>query len=391
MLAPLLVPLGRAANMGDASLAWIMSGASICFVAGSLFWGRQADASNLPKFLKVGFLGALLGLSLFGASLSLSILGIITENIALVGALLGRSVIFGFMASLIPVVAQAFALGLSTMEDRTKGVSGIGLGYSLSAIVGPALGSGLLALSPFAPLLVAPVILGLAGCIVIFTLQSSQVQRRYGDEGSRPSTGGSDQSTSGEPPNHSGRLTWRSRRLLGIGMMIWFGSNTLVVLFPFFLMDSFGLSIARSGSFVGVVLTITAIFSIATQIFITRRWRWRPQGLLMAGITFMISGTIVIIAGGTEWTFAAGVILNGIGGAMAMPGYTLWIGSTVTHGLQPKLAGAMEAASSVSAALVPVLGVAMFKTSSTMPVIVAASCFVIVGLCAFGSRVALKD
>ncbi|WP_165550027.1 MFS transporter [Kribbella speibonae] len=363
-IASLLVPLGRASQLSDQALGGIMSMSSVCFVVGSVLWGFLAGTMRADRLLTLGFSGAAIGLVIFAAALNLTRNGLLASDSAFWMALVGRSIIFGMAASVVPIVSQSFALTLDSPRTRQLAVSNIGLAYSLSGICGPAVGAALFVVTPLAPLWAAPALIVFVGSLVVV------VFRKH--ERSRPII----RSASG-PRRSEGRsaIGLRAGTRLLAGVLLSCGSSCVIILFPFLLQDKFRLTSAESGPVIGISLTCAALAGLAGQILITRRWKWPPAALVLLGSVVQLAGAMLLVLSPSVVVTCGGVVLNAFGSAMSVPAYTLWIGSVVQAQAQARLAGYMEATNSLAPALVPLVGVAAYHWSPSAPFLAAAISF----------------
>lgn len=365
-LNPIIAPLAREADMPEWQVGVTISSAALMIVLTSQLWGRRSQSLGRKRVLAVAFSLALTTMTLFALLAQLGMTGVVTGSLLFAGFVVLRGIGFGTALAAVLPTAQAYIADVTDDQTaRVKGMAGIGAAQGFAMVAGSVLGGGLSAFGLLAPLVVAPAMLLIALCLVLFVLRRE----------SRTSLVETPKRVSFTDPR-----VWPFL-LAGFGMFTALGF--IQVITGFLVQDRLDLAAGRAGLVTGAALLAAGVGMVLAQALIVPRTGWSPPTLLRVGGLIALVGFAVLSPESGALPLFIGVGLIGLGLGIAMPGYTAGPSLLVDRTEQGGLAGLIGATNGLTFVVAPTLGTFLYGIWGPLPVIAGGAVMLVVTVFVF--------
>lgn len=281
---------------------------SFLFLPSAPFWGRYSDAHG-PKNV---VLQALLGMSLsfllllFFTAMSRSF--IVDTNVSdwywLAGLVIAR-VIYGCTVSGMVPASQHWAILLCGQQNRLQAITSVSIGLSAGRLIGPLIAIGALKIHVFAPL-AGMILFPMIALVVALYLPTPLT-----DTSTRHSKGSSS-------PWLPQRQLWP---YLLSGLLLCAVIALLQYSFSPLILSITDWSIAKVSDVIGILLTISAAFTLATQVLVIKKKKMSLHRMYQTGALLLFIGLGLFLLPYIEF-FALAMAISAIGAALLVPAYT---------------------------------------------------------------------
>lgn len=329
----------------------IMAG-SMLFVIGSPFWGRMADRHGSRPVVIQALAGYIVSFMLIALILWFSAAhGLPTP--ALLAGLLAARAIYGLSVSGMVPACQQWAVALDAQaasgRGRVAALATVSAGLSTGRLLGPLVAAASLTLSVYAPF----VTMLLAGLLALLLVRGI----------ANPIAGPVD-------PQPSVRLPAPRNGVFLIQALLLAMSVSLMQLgLPAALQAALPISAERASHLMGLLLSLAAGGALLAQLGVIRSRRLAWPALLGIGGLAMTAGYALLVQAHGLPLFAAGVVVAGIGAALAVPGYTA---GAAVHQAQGASAGYLAMAHTLGYAAA-MLWVASLSSEYLLPLALGAA------------------
>lgn len=303
-----------------------------------------------------------LGLGLLGAQiifLILMVAGPLPYALAF-GLLVLSRVVYGAASAGVMPIAQGWISGLLPQEKRSGGLARLSAGLSIGRILGSAAAvtASVLPILPLALLVISPLSLLLV-----------RGGKDKAAEAGQPFTGRTYLSP------FDGRLI--PFLVLGFLITMAFG-NIQMVLGPW-LQLRLAITAAQATAAAGLTLIIVAFAMIATQIMLIPRLRLANRSNVLIGAVLLASGIMLVAVTSTASINLAGLIISGVGTALATPNYLAWLTGRMQQSEQGAAAGWLASAHVLGQGAGAIAGGYLFTISAEAPL---AACTILAAIAA---------
>ncbi|WP_274425627.1 MFS transporter [Chelativorans sp. YIM 93263] len=329
--------IGMAAALG--ALAFV-AGAPICGSLGARFGhGRTLCALGLVVLCGQLLLAGLIWTTALAPLLALAVL--ITSRL-----------VYGFGASGVIPVAQSWVCR-SAAEEQHRGLlallsAGLGTGRILGSVA--AMTASLAAQLPFLLLVLSPISL-------LFVPREKRLSPALDTDEKK-------------------RLFPFDRRILpflAIGFCLMVGFGQVQMMLGPILEAKLGLTASSATSATGLILTLVAAAMILVQVFAIPRLPF-DQGIgVTTGSILLALGALTVVASGGFALCAVGLVIGGIGVAIASPTYLAWLVSRVQPREQGAAAGWLASAHVLGQGAGAVIGGYAFALWPPLPLLFCAA------------------
>ncbi len=346
LLFPILGPLGRSLGLSEVQVGLFSTGYALMQFLLAPYWGRRSERGRKPVLL-VGILGFGVSFLLFGVLALLGQKGILKEGGLFWGLLLTRLLGGAFSSATLPT-AQAYVADLTPREGRTGGMALLGAAFGLGIILGPGLGAALASgLGLLAPVFFSSLLAFLNALFAWRFLPESRPQERL----------------------EARLFPWRPEilALLALGLVLNLSSVALEQTVAFLYQDRLGLTPEATPARVGLALFLYGLVAVFIQGFLVRKYAWPPRTLLRWGLPLGGLGFALLAWGEGFWALTLGLLLQGAGQALALPGVTAGLSLAVGEGEQGQAAGLNASVQALGRMLGPLLGTGLYRLDPSYP------------------------
>jgi MFS family permease len=339
VLIPIIV---AQTGLGSAAVGAVAFAGALAFVAASPLWGLGAPGRHpFRLFAGLVFIGhALFALALLG--------GPYPAIVAL--ALLGLSrIVYGIGAAGVMPQAQALLLGTLPREAQPAALSRLSAGLGTGRILG-SLVTGLGVAGPA----VVPLVL-LASPALLLLAPSAPL------------------TAPGPRPRGRIALDRAMLPLLAIGLVATVGFGQMQTTLALLFQHRLGLDAAAATSLMAASYALVAVAMIAAQIGLVPRLAFRLRRNLGLGLAGIAAGAALVAATESFPAMTAGLLLAGLGVAVATPAYTTWLAARVGPDARAGAAGWLAAAHAVGQGLGALTGGLAFEAAPALPFLLSSA------------------
>lgn len=356
---PIIGPLSRNLGLSEIQSGCLISVAGLCWLLGGYFWERQTFMSRkkMLAFIMLVYLVTLIAFALLADHAGTQWQG--SSGLFWVFFLLRA--VSGFFFGGIPAKAQAYVMGWTTLETRTRGMALFGAANGLGFVLGPAMSGGMAAIGLTAPMYAVAVLLFLMMILLWLLIADEPEQKR----------------TQSERAASLSPLDGRIRLYLWIGLMLSFAMNIVQVTIGFYVQDKLGYAAQEATQLIGLGLAISGVMVVASQIVISKL-KLQPHLVLRIGLSFVVLGLLGLVTF-IQYAYIDFVLL-GIGIGFTLLGYSAGASLAVQDHEQRTVASYIAALQGGGSFLGPVTGTALYTAHIAAPYSICAALLCITGL-----------
>jgi MFS family permease len=348
MLSPLLAPLVRTLGLTEVQAGLIQSVSAFAWFLASPIWGRRSDLVGRKPVFVSGLLGLGLGLGIFTLVAQAGLSGILVGGALFALLFVGR-IIAGALFSASPAAAQAYIADVTTPDQRTRAMAGLGAATGMGFVIGPAVSAALAGLGLIAPLVVAALLPIVGALIVAWRLPNSRTAAQR------------------EQPVRLSPLDARIRQFLLVGLI----ANVVLVMAQvtagFLVTDRLALPPQQVAQTVGAALVIAGLTVVAVQVGIVRRIKLPPVMLLRIGLLASLLSYIVLLNANSLPMFILAFVLVAVGIGFNEPGFTSATTLAVDASEYGAVSGLTASVVGLSSMIAPLLGTSLYQANQAFP------------------------
>lgn len=353
-LQPIIAPLSRQVGLADWQLGVIISVAAFMVVITSQVWGRRAQSWGFKPVLIAALVLAIVTMCLFAGVAATAMQQLVGGVLLFLLFVLFRGIGFGIAIAAVPPTAQAYIAEFTPEgEARVKGMAGVGAVQGIASILGAIFGGALAGFGLLTPILVVPVLIGIALLLVSICLRPGARNQLV------------------ESPARVSPFDHRVMPFLVVGFGLFTALGFVQNTASFIVMDRFHLDSVAGGQITGLVMLMIGIGMIVAQTVIIPLTKWAPPMLLRVGSIIGTLGFLVMLSEAELWVMFVAALLIGLGIGIAMPGYTSGPTMLVSHDEQGGLAGLIGATNGLTYVLAPTLSTLFYGVWKPLPIIVS--------------------
>ena len=359
VLFAVLAPLGREIGLTELQIGSIISASSLAVFLSSPIWGRASDRWGRKRVMLIGLGGYALGTVLFASLFKAALLGWVVGVPAWIALVVARILNSCVMSATMPA-SSAYMADLTDITTRTKGMGAVAAANNLGAILGPALGGALAAISLLAPLWCAAGLALLNGAFVLRFLPESPQKRAA-------------------VPTHA-RIRYRDPRIvryLVIGVLMFMGFAIVQQTMAFRLQDALGLSAVETAQTFALAMILMAGSSLAAQSILVQRLELEPFTLLRIAIPLLAVSYAALAVSDTRNLLFGSMGLLGLGMGLAGPGFMAGASLAVSPEEQGSVAGVAGSCPPLGFVIGPLIGTALYQLDPVFPYLFALGVYVL--------------
>lgn len=344
--------LGRAWGFNEVQITSLVSLSALTYFLVSPAWGRASDRIGRKNAILIGLIGYAVGTLLFNFIGYAGLVGALGGWALYLVLLPYRIFHTGFMAAAHPA-SSAYVADVTTINERTRGMSMIAAAIATGVMLGPALvyfaRFGLLM-----PLYISTVITFGAAFVLWRYMPDYRLNRNK---------------------LTSIRLHYfdsRFSRLLTVGLMMYVMLAMVQQTLGFYLQDRLDLDFITGIRYYALLNMYSSLAMVAMQFLVVRRVSLSPMtflkiGLPVAGLAYVLLGLSHSFS-----MMALAMVVLGIGMGLSGPGYTAGVSLCVSREEQGALAGLAGSIPGLGFVIGPLLGAMLYGLDIAWPALFAA-------------------
>jgi MFS family permease len=348
VLFAILAPLGREVGLIEVQIGAIISCSSLTLFLVSPLWGRASDVWGRRKILLIGLFGYSIGTVVFAGVFQMALLGYFIPITALVLLIATRVANATAMAAVTPS-SNAYMADITTLQDRVKGMGGIGAAYNIGSILGPAIGGLLASISLVTPLYFSVILTLSAAVLTLYTLPERRITA---------------------PVTKLSRLKYTDPRIFPVvvaGVCLFMGFAIVQQTIAFRFQDVLGLTGVETAKIVGISLMFSAASALFVQLLVIPRLSVRPFVLLRISIPIMMLACGIMALSYTQNSYLLAMFILGVGMGLAGPGFMAAASVAVSSDEQGAVAGLAGACPALGFTVGPLLGTYLYSLNGALP------------------------
>ena len=358
ILFAVLPPLGREIGIPEYQIGLIFTGAALAFMLSTPFWGRKSDVWGRKPLIVWGLLGYAVSTALFGVFGDMGRMGWLSATVVF-ALMAGARLIYALLSSGVFPASQACLAESVEPERRSAVMASIHAAFGVGMVAGPGLAALLVSVSITLPLYMAAAISGIAALFIAILLPSAT-----------PAAAGRASGPSLKP--------WdpRIRFYLFVGGVYFVALSGLQQIVAFNYQDALGLTMEETAARTGIGLIAAAVATIATQVYVVRRFNPSPWVLVCGGLGLGCVAFVAMAVAITDWQMHIVLAVFGVSIGLMSPGFT----AAATLAVRPDELGVASGLTAATQAAGYVLGPVSAATAyQVMPVLPFAAGAVVLG------------
>jgi MFS family permease len=344
----ILPPIGRELGLSELQVGAIFSLSALMWVVMSPFWGRLSDRWRRKPVILIGMGGYIVSMIAFTSIIQFGLISSVSLALVYPLMVLSRGV-YGAIGPGVRVAAQAYIVDRTELKDRTVAIAGLSAAFGLGNTLGPGLGSAVSVFGLLAPLwgIVALAIVMAATCMILLPEKSAPGF----------STGRTELMISDR----------RIRPFLVYGIVMSYTLATPMQATAFYFIDVLGLDINTAAQFAGVGLSSSAMATLFSQLVLVQRFRLSPNVMMISGAALVGCSHLLIAVSSEFGPLVFSLMLSGLGGGLAIPGFTAGASLAVGPEDQGAVAGMTGGVIAAGFSIVPFIAFSLYKLAPQAP------------------------
>ncbi|WP_435656482.1 MFS transporter [Brucella pituitosa] len=280
------------------------------------------------------------------------------------GLLVMSRFVYGAASAGIMPIAQAWISGLLPQKERTVALARLSAGLSIGRI----LGSAAAVTASVTPLL--PLMLLVASPLSLLLVPAAN-------------------DTVGKADPRSDRRTYlspfdgRMLPFLGLGFLVTMSFGHVQMILGPLLQLRLAIGPAEATAASGITLIVVALAMVATQILVIPRLRLDNRTCVILGTVLLAAGVLLVAATPLAYASLSGLVMGGVGMAIATPNYLGWLTGQMEQGEQGAAAGWLASAHVLGQGAGAISGGYLFTVSAQAPLFASATLAATAALVAF--------
>lgn len=347
-LFAILPPIGREMGFSEVQIGSIVTASAVVFTLSAPLWGAKTEVWGRRRVILTALFFYCITTVLFASVVQLRLSGALSL-LAAYGLLVALRIAFAGGSCGIYPSSQAYMADITTPENRTAGMSLIGIAMGVGMIAGPGMAavvSGWGLALPFFAVATLSVPAGVLAYVYI-----KDVPRD-------------------DPPasDTSGAIALRELLpLLFISMLVMVALATVQQASGFYFQDKFDLNAEETARAVGLALMASGISSVCAQLLFVQRLGWSPRTLIRMGAPCSFFGVVLLQTMDPYPMLVVGMAFFGLGMGQIMPGTIASISIKAGFHQQGRVAGLNTSAQSLGFIIGPLLGSGMYTVHPLLP------------------------
>ncbi len=283
------------------------------------------------------------------------------------GLLVMSRFVYGAASAGIMPIAQAWISGLLPQKERTVALARLSAGLSIGRI----LGSAAAVTASVTPLL--PLMLLVASPLSLLLVPAANDTVGKADPRS-------------DSRAYLSPFDGRMLPFLGLGFLVTMSFGHVQMILGPLLQLRLAIGPVEATAASGITLIVVALAMIATQILVIPRLRLGNRSCVILGTVLLAAGVLLVAATPLAYASLSGLVMGGVGMAIATPNYLGWLTGRMEQGEQGAAAGWLASAHVLGQGAGAISGGYFFTVSAQAPLFASATLAATAALLAFTMR-----
>ncbi|PQZ47643.1 MFS transporter [Ochrobactrum sp. MYb15] len=283
------------------------------------------------------------------------------------GLLVMSRFVYGAASAGIMPIAQAWISGLLPQKERTVALARLSAGLSIGRILGSA-AAVTASVMPLLPLML----------LVASPLSLLLVPAANGTVGKAD--------TRSDSRAYLSPFDGRLLPFLGLGFLVTMSFGHVQMILGPLLQLRLAIGPAEATAASGITLIVVALAMIATQILVIPRLRLDNRTCVILGTVLLAAGVLLVAATPLAYASLSGLVMGGVGMAIATPNYLGWLTGQMEQGEQGAAAGWLASAHVLGQGAGAISGGYLFTVSAQAPLFASAILAAMAALVAFTTK-----
>ena len=344
----ILPPIGREMGFSELQVGSLITASALFFMLGAPIWGNLSEAWGRKPVILTALVMYFFTTILFAIIVQMRLSDAIPMLTAY-GLLVGLRIVFAVGICGIFPASQAYMADLTSLDQRTAGMSLIGIAMGVGMISGPALAAGFSGFGLTLPFYVVAGIAVPAGLMVMAFVVEQPREAHAAAEAAQ------------DAPLRA------LLPLFVISTFIMTNLSCIQVSSGFYFQDKFDLSAAETARAVGIGLMASGLASVTAQVVLVQRIGLRPRTLLRSGVPCALVGLLLLTTMDSYPMLVLGMVFFGLGMGQIMPGTIASISMRAGIHQQGRVAGFNTSAQGLGYIIGPLVGAYFYTISPTLP------------------------
>ena len=347
-LFAVLPPIGREMGFTEVQIGSIVTVAAVVFTLSAPIWGARSEVWGRRRVILIALSFYCLTQFLFAFVIQLRLAGALSL-LAAYGLLVTLRIAFAGGTCGIYPSSHAYMADITSRQERTAGMSLIGIAMGVGTIAGPglvAVVSGWGLALPFYAVAVLAIPAGVLAFVYI-----KEVPRET-------------------HASHALVDDIAFRELIPLLFISTFMMTTLAGVQQasgFYFQDKFDLSAEETARAVGLALMASGIASICAQVIFVQRLGMSPRTLIRMGAPCTFLGILFLLRAEQYPMLVVGMAIFGLGMGQIMPGTVASISMKAGIHQQGRVAGLNTSAQSLGFIIGPLIGSGLYTIHPLLP------------------------
>ena len=326
----------------------LITASALVFMLSAPFWGARSEVWGRKPVILTALILFFVTTLLFAFVVQLRLAGLLPMVTTYALLVLLRVLFAGGICGIFPS-SQAYMADVTTLEERTAGMSLIGIAMGVGSIAGPGIAAAFSSISLVLPFY-AVATLALPASFLVYAYLHEQPKER--------------------PPITHQPDAIRKRELfplLFISTLIMMNLSAIQQASGFYFQDKFDLSAGETARAVGIAFMASGAASVIAQIVLVQKLGLTPKVLLRSGVPCAFIGVLLLQTTDYYPMLVLAMAFFGFGMGQIMPGTIAAISMKAGLHQQGRVAGINTSAHGLGFVVGPLIGSGLYTVHPLLP------------------------
>ncbi len=344
----ILPPIGREMGFTEIQIGSLITASAVVFMLSAPLWGARSELWGRKPVILIALILFFVTTFLFAFVVQLRLAGLLSMIAAYALLVLLRVLFAAGICGIFPS-SQAYMADVTSIEERTAGMSLIGIAMGVGSIAGPGIAAAFSSFSLVLPFY-AVAALALPASFLVYAYLHEQPKERH--------------AIAHRPDAIPKRELFP---LLFISTLIMINLSAVQQASGFYFQDKFELDAGETARAVGLALMASGAASVAAQIVLVQRLGLTPKVLLRSGVPCAFIGVLLLQTMDHYPMLVLAMVIFGLGMGQIMPGTIASISMKAGLHQQGRIAGINTSAHGLGFIIGPLIGSGLYTVHPLLP------------------------